>query len=307
VIGVIEGFVVVGAIIAIGFVLARFEILDEKAQDALSRLAFSVGLPALMFSTIATSHVSAVFSSAALVSFLSAIAVMVVYLIVAAIARWGVARSVVGALASGYVNSSNLGIPLSVYILGSASFVTPIMLYQLALITPIALTVLDMTARHPPEVTRLARLTMPLRNPVTMASAAGIMCSLTGWQPPDLVLEPIGMLAVMTVPMMLLAFGMSLRTRGEVSTGSDRSSIALASVLKAVVQPAIAYVLAAWVFQLDAPTVFAVVACAVLPTGQNVFIYAKRYEAAPAATRSVVLVTTAAAVPLLLAAAALLV
>src|SRR3712207_7677961 len=52
-----------------------------------------------------------------------------------------------------------------------------------------------------------------------------------------------------------------------------RSQVWLAVVLKALVMPAIAYVLGRWVAGLDGVALLAVMVTSALPTAQNVFVY----------------------------------
>ena len=59
---------------------------------------------------------------------------------------------VIGALGSSYVNAGNLGIPLAVYVFGDASYVAPVMLYQLVVLAPISFVVLDMVEIGTPSV-----------------------------------------------------------------------------------------------------------------------------------------------------------
>ncbi len=71
-------------------------------------------------------------------------------------------------------------------------------------------------------------------------------------------------------------------------------------------QPAIGFLIGAFVFRLPHPELVAVVVCAGLPTAQNTFVYAQRYQVGQAlATRSV-LVTTTLSLGTVLATAALL-
>ena len=49
----------------------------------------------------------------------------------------------IGALSAGQVNSNNIGIPLSLYLLGSAAYPAPVILLQLLVFTPIAMAILD--------------------------------------------------------------------------------------------------------------------------------------------------------------------
>ena len=146
--GVLKGFFVVGVVLVIGYLLARTNALGPHGTKVLSTLTFMVGLPSLMFSIIATRHISEVLSQTGLIALITAVSVMALFAITGAICRWGVRRTTIGALATGIVNSTNLGVPLSLYVLGSATFVTPIMLFQLAILTPVALTILDLTDRQ---------------------------------------------------------------------------------------------------------------------------------------------------------------
>ena len=60
------------------------------------------------------------------------------------------------------------------------------------------------------------------------------------------------------------------------------------------------------VFGLDGTALFGVVLLAALPTAQNVFNYAQRYDSGVTLARDTVLITTIGSVPILVLAAALL-
>lgn len=303
--GVLKGFFIVGSVLLAGYLLGRFRVLGPEGTRVLSVLSFSVGLPSLMFSMIATRHISDILTPTGLISMTTALVVMVIFAGVGAMCRWGVSRTTVGALASGLVNSTNLGVPLSAYILGSAAYVTPIILFQLALVTPLALTILDFA--NPGERRSVLRaLSTPLRNPVTGAALLAILVSACGIAIPATLLAPVSLVAQMTVPLMLLTFGMSLHGFRAGDGPSDRPLAALSVVLKSFVQPALAWVLAALVFRLDAFSTFVVVACAILPTGQNVVLYALRYGTGQTIARGTAIFTSALSVPLLCVAALLL-
>jgi malonate transporter len=47
-----------------------------------------------------------------------------------------------GALASSYVNADNLGVAIAAYVLGDASYVAPVLLFQVLVLAPVGLTVL---------------------------------------------------------------------------------------------------------------------------------------------------------------------
>lgn len=287
----------------VGYILGRTNALGPHGTKVLSALTFLVGLPSLMFSMIATRHITDVLSETGLISVASAAAMMALFAIIGAIARWGVRRTTIGALATGIVNSTNLGVPLSLYVLGSATYVTPIMLFQLAVVTPIALTILDLSNPDgdKPSVGRI--LVTPFRNPVTVAAILGIVVSAVGIPVPELVLDPLSLIAQVTVPLMLIIFGMSLHGLSPRGSSGDGAPTLVAVFLKSVAQPVLAWVLAVFVFRLDAFSTFVVTACAILPTGQNVVLYAVRYRVGESLAQSTAVITSALALPLLLGAA----
>jgi malonate transporter len=304
--GVLQGFFVVGAVMFVGYILGKTDALGPHGTKVLSTLTFLVGLPSLMFSMIATRRVSDVLSETGLISVVTAAGMMAIFAIIGALARWGVRRTTIGVLATGIVNSTNLGVPLSQYVLGSATYVTPIMLFQLAVVTPIGLTILDLCnpGGEKPSFKRI--LSTPFRNPVTVAAILGIATSAIGLRIPELVLDPMKLIAQVTVPLMLLIFGMSLHGLAPRGTNGDGAPTLLVVILKSAVQPALAWALARYVFQLDDFSTFVVTVCAILPTGQNVVLIAIRYRVGQSLAQTTAVITSLLAVPLLLGAAWLL-
>lgn len=300
----LNGFAVIAVVLAVGFLAARFSWLGPRGDEALGRLVFTIGFPALTFTVTTTSDLGVIFSATGLVALVSALAVIGLFLAVGLLLRWGAVRTLVGALTAGLVNSGNLGFPLSMYIFGSVAPVTSIMLFQQMLLTPVALIVLDLlTARGGDS--RRRTLLRPFRNPIVLAALAGIAVNLGGVEVPAVLAQPIELLSRLTIPVMLLLFGMSLRDAGVRLDRADRAPVLVAVALKSVVHPLLAWVLAALVLRLDVGQVFVAVACACLPTAQNSLVYAMRYRTGVAAARATVIVTTVAAIPLLIAAIAL--
>lgn len=302
--GVLAGFSVVGSIIALGYLVGRSDLLGPTGATVLSRAAFNLATPALMFTLLATADIRTLATPSLLVVAIASLSCIGIFLAVGAIARWGLVRSVIGALASGYANAGNLGLPVATYVLGSATLIAPVMLFQLILLAPISLTVLDIATGDAQSPAR--RLLRPFRNPVVIASLAGIAVSASRVQLPDWLLEPFTLLGHATVPMMLVAFGMSLHQGGLPLRSGSRAGIVLAVALKSLVAPTIALILGLFAFRLSSADLFAAVLCAALPTAQNVFVYASRYSGGSVLARDAVFLTTALAVPILIGFAALL-
>ncbi|MEV5016791.1 AEC family transporter [Streptomyces sp. NPDC053780] len=303
--GVLTGFAVIAVVIAVGYVLGLRGHLGPQGREVLTKLAFHVASPALLFTTLATADLSVVFSSRLLVTALSTVAVAGVFVAVGVVRGWGVGRTTIGALCSGYVNSGNLGIPIAVYVLGDASLVAPVLLFQLVLVTPVAVTILDLSgggARGP----LWRRLLTPLRNPIALGSLAGVAVAASGLRVPDAVMDPVTLIGNMSVPAVLLAFGISLCGSTMPMRGADREPVLLAVALKAFGQPAVAWTLASGVFGLRGAQLLDVVVTSALPAAQNLYTYASTYEVGERLARDAILVSTVVSVPVLVGVAAVL-
>jgi predicted permease len=270
-------------------------------------VAFSVASPALLFVTLAHADIHAVFSGALVVTAVSSSVACLLYLPVGLLRRRPSGETAVGSMASGYVNAGNLGIPIATYALGNAAAVAPVMLFQLTVLAPLFSTVLDVTsARADGERPPLLRtLTAPMRNPIALASGAGLVVSATGLRPPDAILAPVELIGGLAVPAMLLAFGLSLRGAPRPGAGDGAPSLAAVLLLKNLVQPVLALAIGV-VLGLEGHALLAVVVCAALPTAQNVFGYAVRFGQGVTLGRDAGLATTVASVPVLFTVVALL-
>ncbi|MEU6224112.1 AEC family transporter [Streptomyces sp. NPDC047042] len=303
--GVLTGFAVIAMVIGVGYAIGLRGYLGDNGREVLTKLAFHVATPALLFTTLARADLSVIFSSRLLITALSTIAAASVFVTVGVVRRWGAGRTTIGALCSSYVNSGNLGIPIAVYVLGDASLVAPVLLFQTIVVTPIALTVLDLTG--PGKKGPLWRqLITPLRNPVAVGSLSGVLVSAAGIGVPAPILDPLNLIGGMSVPAVLLAFGISLSASTLPLRGRERTPVLLSVALKSVGQPMAAWALGAGLFGLHGAPLLDVVVTSALPAAQNLFTYASRYRVAETLARESILLSTVLAVPVLVVIAALL-
>ena len=282
----LTGFFTIGVLIGLGWLLARFGVLTSPHRKMMSLLALYVASPALMFATMMQADLTRVFAHSVLASYIAIAAVAVLY-ISATIIRFhhDLAQGTVGTLLACYSNAGNLGIPVAAYALGDVAWIVPILLIQMVVLQPTALAILDWNqAKQQGRATSLAKLiTLPLRNPMTVGTLAGLAVNLIhrrlDWFAlPEFVFHPIDMLGAVAVPLMLLAFGVSLRLDPRPSGGTEQVESWFTVTLKVVVQPLIAFALASWVLHLDPAAVRAVTVVACLPPAQNIFIFASKYE-----------------------------
>ncbi|MGE3192199.1 MAG: AEC family transporter [Microbacteriaceae bacterium] len=303
--GVLIGFAIIAVVIAVGYLIGRFDILGQGADRVLARIVFFVLAPALLFTVLAEADVHQLFSQVLPISAAVATLNIVIYAVVALVIwRRAVPETVIGSLASGYVNGNNIGLPVSLYVLGDASSSAPVILLQLVVLAPIALTILDLTTSGKVSVRRI--LLQPVRNPLIIGSALGLLVAVTGIELPDPVMAPFELVGAAAVPVVLLGFGMSLHGSRPLAPGTERRDVVFASILKLALMPVAAWALGHFVFGLTGHLLFVVTVLAALPTAQNVFTYAQRYQRGVILARDAVLITTALSVIVLVIVAALL-
>lgn len=304
--GVLTGFWVIIAVIALGFGLAHFGVLREEAQRMLTRLTFFVATPALLFRLLARSDVHEVLSAPLAVAALSiAVSAGLQVLLSRRVWRLGTDDTVISTLASCYVNAGNLGLPIAIYALGNGAAVVPVMLLQLVVLAPTAFAVLD-SVTSGRRVSLGMILTMPVRNPITVGTLLGLLWSISGWTLPKLIADPVTLVGDMAVPAALLAYGISLRLGPRPLGGVNRGQVTGVALLKLVVQPVAAYAAGRWLFGLSPHELLTVTVMAALPTAQNIFIYASRYQRSIVLARDAIFVTTVLSVPTILVLTALL-
>jgi malonate transporter and related proteins len=309
--GVLTGFVTIGAVIGLGILLAHLRVLDEASQSLLVRLSFFVASPALMITVLSEADISRVFSANLLASVISVVVAASGYLLLARLVwRRTAGDTVIGTFATAYVNAGNLGLPIAAYVLGDASLIAPMLLTQLLVLQPVGLAMLDMvTFRGRASITRWQQIlrifSRIVRNPLTVGSLVGLLLSVSGLQLPALIADPLHLVAGIAVPAMLLAYGVSLRLGPLPGAGEPPVQVGSIVALKLLVQPSCAY-LAARLLGLDGLDLLAVTVIAALPTAQNVFTLAVRYNAGVTLARDSIFISTILSVPVLIVIAALL-
>jgi len=304
--GVFEGFATIGILIALGILLAHLGIIDAAGQRTLSMLAFYVASPALLLTVLESSDVADVFSGALVATLVAVLATAFVFAVVAALRHEPLGEAVVGTLCSAYVNAGNLGLPIAAYVLGDPAFVAPVLLLQLLFLQPLALVLLDVDA----SATRLpwhSILLRPVKNPITIGSLLGLLLTITDTRIPGVVHDPLDLVGGMAVPSMLLAYGVSLRLGPLPGRGVAVGRLGLVVGLKMVLQPVVAYLVGRYLLDLATPELLAVTVLSALPTAQNVFVIASRYERASLLARDAIFVSTLASVPVVMLITALIV
>jgi malonate transporter len=304
--GILLGYVSVTAVIVIGYVARRTGFLDAAAETVLNRVTVYIATPALYFALLARTDSSVMFSPYALATIVS-VAVGLVLAALALLVRGQRRRTVaeIAMLMSMAVNpnSGNIGIPIAIAVLGTSTYLAPVIVLQVALLSP---ALMLLCTRRAQGRSRSRAVFAAFANPVVVSSMLGLAVSLLSVPVPAEVLVPVDLLGDASIPLMLLAFGASLRgarlfadLRGHV--GDAWRTIAL----KVLVLPAVAFGIGS-VLGISGTPLLALVIIAALPIAQSLYAVAHTFGVLPAMARSTIAVSTVVSLPAALAAAALL-
>lgn len=292
--GVITGFAIILSVIGVGFLLAKLGVInDDKQRLVLNRIAFYAATPALLFNVVARSDPSALISPVIVVTFVATIVTAAVYCVISAIFfKKDIATTATGAAASAYVNSNNIGLPVSIYVLGTGAYVAPILVMQMVIFAPMILAALtsgDVKGSRGQKI--WAAVKGSLLSPIVLASIAGLIVCLLEIQLPAAVMEPTIILGGTSIPLILMSFGASLPSTNVLASKADRPSVLTATAIKIVGMPAITWLIAK-AFGLEGDYLYAAVILAALPAAQNVYNYAATYRKGEIVARDTVFLTT---------------
>lgn len=275
-----------------GWIVGRWV---EFPVAALGRLVYLVLAPCLLFTVVSKADLGVLFSEPLLVSTAAACVCFALYPLLVRGRDPG--TRIVGALAGGYTNANYIGLPIATYVLHDAALVVPIVILQVLVITPVALTLLEIVTVGHASVRSV--LATPLKNPLIAAVILGALVAVTGVRLPTVVADPIATVGEAAVPVVLLVFGLSLHGQRMLAPGSDRVATIVAVAMKTAVMPAVALGLAT-ALRLPRDATYSVTVLAGLPTAQNVFLYAQRFSAGLVLIRDAIFLSTLACVPALL-------
>ena len=179
-------------------------------------------------------------------------------------------------------NSGNMGLPLVVLAFGQAALPGAVILFLVEMILHFSLGLWLMN-RHAP----LGGL---FRQPVMLATAAGLAVSLSGWHLPEAWVLGLKMLGDVSVPLLLFSLGVRMTDvsfrEWKVATGS------------AVLRPLAGMLIAAGVVQLlglQGREAAMLIVFGALPPAVLNFLFAERYQQEPQRVASIVLIGNIAA------------
>jgi len=258
------------ALLALGVGARQVGVLTPSRRDALNAVAFYVALPALVFEATATRQVSEIVSVPLLAGFW---AVLFGTLAVGWLAHRSAdspAQKSVALVQSYHGNLGYLGLPLVSTTFGALAAAKASLILGIGALTQVPITVGVLVALNGADADPLAEAKGIATNPVLVALVAGLAVGQVQLGVPGLVMDGLGALSVLALPIALLCVGASLSLeRAAVPYRIVGTTVAL----KVFLMPALA-LLAFGLLDASTATRSAGVVMLAMPSAVSTYVYA---------------------------------
>jgi malonate transporter len=285
------------ALMALGFGAVRFRFFPAEGIKSLIAFVNNFATPCLLFHSLVTSDLRSAFNLGIIGPFYLGAIICFVLGIIIAMKLYGDAPGVAVSVGfSGtFTNTVLVGLPLIQRAYGLEAMPVTLSIIGLhgAILLTIGMLTMEFMRRDGQSLGRT--LVTALRrvgsNPLIWGIAAGMIGYFAGLQ----LIEPaeafLTMMASAVVPAALFGIGGALN---EYRLSESWQQALVATLLKLIIHPAIAYVLMIWVFHVPMDIARYGILLAAMPAGVNIFIFATQYNRAVNVAANTILISTIA-------------
>ena len=282
------------ALVLAGYSTARRGLLNGAGIKGLNTFVFYFALPALLFDKTQAAPIDKLVAERAyLLAY--ALATLCVFALgwvgAKLVFRAGPGRAAILGLGGAYSNIGFMGIPVLTAVVGEWAAVplALMVLVDVALVVPVAIVIVDLTRpRDQRRDLKAALAGSVLKNPIVLATLAGLGVAALGWQLPGPVTIFTELLGRSAGPAAMFALGAVLAGRA-LSEGLGEALYA--SAFKLAVHP-----LAIWwamtAFAIGADWRLAATLGGALPMATAIFVIAQQYDVMPQRASTAVLIST---------------
>ena len=280
-------------LVLLGYAAMRLSGWPAVVSESLTRVVYSVAIPALLFRLLSQSASYPPVDSRLLIAFFGG---CLIVFVIGRIIAWklfaldGVSQSVF-ALGGIFSNCVMLGLPVAKVSFGDEAVPSVALVLVFNALTLWTLVTVSVEwARHGSlSIKGFGRTAKGvLTNPIIVGILSGTFFGLTGVSLPGFIDETLSMVAQSASPMALIALGMGLAEYG-VRNGW-RISVAV-SIVKLIVSPLVVWGLA-WLIGLPKMETQVVVVLASMSVGVNVYMMSRQFKALEGPTASSLVLST---------------
>ncbi|MEO0329337.1 MAG: AEC family transporter [Pseudomonadota bacterium] len=272
-------FLILGA----GYFIGRIRYLPDSVADGLNAYALKVGVPILLFLAMYRLDFSRAFDWQMLLSFYVGAVFSFYCGIIISRAFWGrrPGESVAVGFCAVFSNTLLIGFPIAQLVFGDTILapVFGIVALHASLLYTLGMTTMEFTRQdgRPLMETLKAAFTSVMANPLMVGIVIGLLFNLFNIPLFGALENALDMIKATAIPVSLMGIGIALN---RYSISKEFAETIMVCFLAMFIHPAITFVLAYYVFDLDILFVQAAVVLAAMPPGMNIYVFANLYQRA---------------------------
>lgn len=289
------------ALILAGYLARRTGVLGPQAATELNRFVVYMALPALLFSVTAGTPLAELWQPELIGTFfISALIVGGIIIVTQRLRRRELADAVIDGLNGCYSNSVYLGLPVCLVLLGPGilapvSLLGAVSVAGLFILAVLIIEIGRHAGHHPFGMIGKVGGSL-LRNPLFISPLAGTLWSASGLALPGGVQDFLKLLSTAASPCALVALGLFLALPHSDEHRQPAFTIPWLSLMKLIVQPAIAAVIAFRLIDMPRETAILAVLITAMPTGTGPSMVAELYRRDMRVTSGTVALSTIAGI-----------
>ncbi|MER5931965.1 AEC family transporter [Streptomyces sp. NPDC002054] len=293
-----------------GVLLARRKVVPADTSKAFADYAFLFAVPCYLFGSIYASDLGALFRWRAILGYATAAAVAVLAVGLAArlLGRRGPRAAALRIMASVQVNTAYFAVPVFITVFGTAAPVFPVLLFQVCVLSMVVITVMELgrpphPGAGPGTAVRGLRAVVravgaSLATPLVLACNAGLLLNLLTVPVPGAVLDGLAFVGDSASPVALFALGLHLGGLGLNLRGTTWEEAGIIA-FKCLAFPLLTWAVCGVLFGVTGDWLAYLVLIAAMPTPQNLFVFAQRYDVDVDLSAALVIKSSVAALLLL--------
>ncbi len=281
------------SLIGIGYMLRRIQFMSEQDGTVLSKFAFYILLPPLMFTSILSGDASKSLNINFIFSYeIITISIFVLTYLLGVLIKLKTMEKAIFGLNAAYPNYGYIGVPLCILAFGAEAAI-PLALILLA-DTFVLLTTLIFYKLTETRKTSLRELSKEIiqrfiYNPLMMSVFVAFIFSTVDIKIVTAIDRTLSIVAASATAVALIALGVSLNVT---SIKNQKSVLFFITVIKLIVHPILIFIVFQFQTNIDPIWVKTAIVCASLPVAANVFVLANYYKNFESESAAAITITT---------------
>ena len=283
------------ALIALGYLAVHRGLYPADGVKALIGFVNNFATPCLLFYSIGTSDFRAAFNIGIIGPYyFGAIVCFVLGIVVAR--RFFDNRpgeAVSAGFSAMFTNTVLVGLPIMSRAYGEGALPVTLSIIGLhgAILLTLAMVTMELTRRdaQPLGATLVLATRRVVSNPLIWGIAGGISLSISGVELAEPIAAFFRMMAQAVVPVALFGIGGALN---EFKLSDNWQQAMVASFIKLIIHPAIAYGLMIWVFHVPMEIARYGILLSAMPSGINIYVFATFYDRGVSVAANTILIAT---------------